>query len=219
MEREIIVQGSAEVRVPPDRAYVFVTIDADAGSRDDAYAKATTSANAVDDVLRLYASAIERTVTDTLSVQPLTRWRKGESVRTGWRASRRSTVEVVAFERLGELLADLAPLAILAGPQWVVDRTNPAYVEVRSAAAADARARAEAYAAALDLRISGVAWVAEPGLRLGSGQGNVFGSRMAMAQPDAMGYGGAEDEIIDVEPEDTVIDATVEVGFAIAAND
>lgn len=213
------MQGSAEVRVAPDRAFIYVTVDADGGSRDDAYAKATTSANGVDQVLQQHADAIDRTVTAALSVQPLTRWKKGESVRTGWRASRRSTVEVTGFERLGELLAALTSWATLAGPTWQVDDTNPAYIEVRRAAAAQARSRAEAYAAGLGVAIGAVAWISEPGLRPTEPAGGFAPqsrAMFAMADPGAARGGmSGDEEVIDVSPQDSIISAAIEVGFSI----
>ena len=216
MEREIIVQGSAEVRVQPDRALVHVTIDADGSTRDDAYGAATQAAQAVDRVLAAHQSDIDRIVTAVLSVQPLTRWKRGESVRTGWRASRRTMVEVTGFEGLGVLLAELAPLAMLVGPEWHVDDTNEAYTDARRAAASDARRRAEAYARGLSVGLGSVAWMSEPGLRQ-AGAGAPLGRAMPMAfaAQAAPARGGAEDEVIDVSPEDSVIQATIEVAFSL----
>src|SRR4051812_30751953 len=44
---------------------------------------------------------------------------------------------------------------------------TPAYPRARRAAAADARRRADDYVQALGLAVAGIAWVAEPGLRVG----------------------------------------------------
>jgi uncharacterized protein YggE len=216
MEREIIVQGTAEVRVQPDRALVHVTIDADGPSRDEAYTAATQAARAVDEVLAAHAPEIDRTTTAVLSVQPLTRWKRGESVRTGWRASRRTIVEVTGFEGLGTLLAELAPSAMIVGPEWRVDDTNDAYTAARQAAAADARRRAEAYAEGLGVRLGSVSWMSEPGLRQSEA-----GAPMARAMPMAFAAGAAtrggsaEDEVIDVSPEDSIIQAAIEVAFSL----
>ena len=155
----------------PDRALVRVTIEADGAARDDAYREAARLAGQVDAALAHRQAAVDRTITTSLVVHPKTRWKKGESVRTGWRASRTSVVEVVDFSVLGDLLAELAAAgAAVDGPTWQLDPTNPVHHEVRRLAAADARTRADAYAAALGLRVTGVAWVAEPGLRQPGGQ-------------------------------------------------
>lgn len=217
MEREVIVKGSAEVRIPPDRALVHVTLDADGGSRDDAYRAAARTAAAVDAAFEQHAAETDRVVTTALAVQPLTRWRKGELIRTGWRATRRSTVEVVAFEGLGALLADLvAAGATLAGPEWVVDDTNDAIDRVRVLAAEDARRRAEAYVAGLGIGLGEVRWVAEPGLRTSGGDQPVLRMAPMAAGGGARAFAAEEEPVIEVEPADTVIAASVEVAFGFA---
>ena len=218
MEREVVVRGAAEVRIPPDRAVVHVTLDADGSSRDDAYRTAARTAAAVDAALEQHQGEIDRIVTAALAVQPLTRWRKGEIVRTGWRATRRSTVEVVVFDGLGALLADLvAAGATLAGPQWVVDDTNDAVDRVRTLAAQDARRRAEAYVAGLGVGLGPLRWVAEPGLRIsGSEVPTVRMAPMAAAAGGARAFAAEEEPVIEVEPADSVIAASVEVSFALA---
>jgi uncharacterized protein YggE len=216
MDTEIVVRGSAQVLVLPDRAVVRVEVDGDGGSRDEAYRQAAPLAQRVDDVVEAHRDGIARLVTAALTVQPRTRWRRGESVRTGWRAARTSVLEVTDFARLGDLFAGLVGAGgAVAGPFWSVDATNPAYGEARRLAAEDARRRAEAYAGALGLRVTGVAWVAEPGLRAGHpDHGGPAVRSLAMA--GAAEVGG--EDVIDVSPDELPIDAAVEVGFAFAAD-
>ena len=210
------MKGTAEGRVTPDRALVYLTIDADGGSREDAYAAAAQTATAVDGVLATHAPAIERTVTAALMVQPRTRWKRGESVRTGWRAARTSVVEVTSFERLGEMLAELAAAgATIAGPDWKVDDDNDGYREVRMAAAADARRRAEAYAAGLNVPLGAPRWLSEPGLRLTGTSTEYFAAPAQAMRALSAGPEMAEPDVIDVSPEDVIIHAAVEVSFAL----
>lgn len=213
MERSIIVRGSAEVRVRPDRALVLLTLDADASSRDDAYRTAAQRASAIDAVLDDHAGETERVVTAALTVQPLTRWRKGEVVRTGWRASRRSEVEVTGFEGLGLLLSELTGAgAAIDGPTWQVDDTNEAYDRVRRLAAQDARRRAEAYASGLGVTLGAIDWMSEPGLRSSSAEPV---HRMMAVAAGARMAGAPEDEvIIEVTPADSVIEADIEASFS-----
>lgn len=216
MEREILVEGAAEVRVPPDRAIVHATVDADGPDRDEAYRAAAAAAADVDAVLADHAAAIDRTTTAALLVQPLTRWRDGESLRTGWRATRQTALEVTDFERFGELLAALAAAeAALAGPTWRVDAANPAHHRVRREAAADARRRAVAYADGIGLAVGTVLWMAEPGLRAPEdgrpGRGAELMAAMAVPMaPDA--------PTIDVAPDELTIRAAVEVAFALVGS-
>jgi uncharacterized protein len=217
MEREVIVRGTAEVRVRPDRAIVHATLDADGGSRDDAYRAAARTATAVDAALEHHAAATDRVVTSALAVQPLTRWRKGELIRTGWRASRRSTIDVVGFESLGALIADLVGAdATISGPEWVVDDGNEAIDRVRALAAADARRRADAYASGLGVALGEIRWIAEPGLRLSGGEPPVRAMFAAAQGGAARMAADVEEPIIEVEPADSLIETSVEVAFALA---
>ena len=217
MEREIVVRGVGHVRALPDRASVRVVIDGEAAERESAFAAAADVAGAVDQVLAETRDAIGRVVTAALVVQPKTRWKKGESVRTGWSASRTSVVEVLDLDELGGLLARLAAAGgALYGPSWGLDAGHAGYGEARRRAAADARTRAEAYAEALGVALGPVAWVAEPGLRpAGAESWHGAAPEMAVAAASS-GVGGGE-ETIDVTPQEMTIVASVEVGFAIGA--
>ncbi|HEX8803162.1 MAG TPA: SIMPL domain-containing protein, partial [Acidimicrobiales bacterium] len=145
MDPEILVRGTGQARVLPDRALVRVTVDGEGGSREEAYRQAEGLAAQVDRVVAAHAGAVDRTVTTALSVQPKTRWRRGESVRTGWRASRTTSLDVTDFARLGDLFADLVGAGgAVAGPYWQVDPDNAVYDEARRRAGADARRRADA---------------------------------------------------------------------------
>lgn len=217
METEILVSGTAVLRVLPDRAVLRVEVDGEGQTRDQAYGQAAPLAAAVDEVLERHRGPIERVVTASLMVHPKTRWKRGQSIRTGWRASRVTIVEVVDFTVLGDLLAELAAAGgAVDGPNWVLDADNPVHVEARRQAAADARQRADAYAEALGLQVVAVAWVAEPGLRRGSGGG--FGDDgVAFARAAAAPAGGGFDETISVTPDELPVNCKVEVGFTFGA--
>ena len=85
---------------------------------------------------------------------------------------------------------------------------------MRGLAAADARRRADAYAAALGLRVTGIAWVAEPGLRRPVRQRRLHAhGRHEVASAGRAG----EPEVIDVTPDEITVDAAVDVAFTFAA--
>jgi uncharacterized protein YggE len=212
MAAEIIVTGRAEVRVSPDVARVRMDIYAEGESREIAYAAAAALSTAVDEVLEARQDLLGSVTGTAMVVQPKTRWRKGESVRTGCRAARATTVEVQALDELGGLLAEFAQAgASVAGPWWDVDADNPAYSQARVAAAADARARAAAYAEGLALTVGSVVWVSEPGLRRG---GDGWSGELVEQTARA---GGHPDELqeatIAVAPAELTVSATVEVAF------
>lgn len=212
-QSEIIVRGSGEARTLPDRATIRVAVEGEGPDRDHAYQEAARQAKRVDEVVAEYAEAIGRVVTAALVVHPKTRWRRGESVKTGWRATRTTVVEVSEFTQLGEMIAALVgPGGEVSGPAWQIDPKNAAYGDARALAAEDARRRADVYAAALGLQVTGISWVAEPGLRAaqpsGYGQGlPAPGVAMAGAA------GSAGDDVIDVTPDEITVDARIEVGF------
>jgi uncharacterized protein YggE len=200
----------------PDLASVRVGVDGDGQSRDEAYQAASATAAAVDGVLGEFAAAIDRVTTAALSVQPKTRWRKGETHRTGWQALRLSVVEISDTSRVGELLSALAGAgANISGLSWAVAPANESYALARRRAGSDARARAEQYAEALGVGLGPVAWAAEPGLRSSTGHVDWMS---AAAGGRAMSARAGE-EPIEVAPEEITIQAALEVAFQLRPED
>lgn len=211
MERVILVRGEGEARALPDRALLSLAVDGDGSSREEAYEEAARLTTEIDAVLAAESEALGRVTTTALMVQPRTRWRKGEAVRTGWQACRTSTVEITALERLGELLARFAAAgAAIAGPSWELDADHEAHGRARHEAAADARRRAQDYAVGLDVQLGPVAWVAEPGLRLGGSEGTSH-----LRTKSLIAGAGVAEEPIEVAPEEITVRAAVEVGFTL----
>ncbi len=135
-------------------------------------------------------------------------------MRTGWTASRTSVLEVRALERLSDLLGQLATSgAAISDLSWELDAANEAHD--RGAQPAPVRMPAvepSGTPPALGIKLGGIVWVAEPGLRIG---GDNFPAGVALAAaPRAMA--AAPGPSIDVTPEEITLTAGVEVGFAIA---
>jgi hypothetical protein len=211
MEREIVVRGEAEVRAMPDRATFRVVVDGEGASRDEAFELASRDAAAVDAVLRDEEASLDRVVTTSVVVQPKNRVRKGEAVRTGWIASRTAKVEITALDRVGAISAQLAHAgAALYGPEWELDQNHDAYGLARAQAGENARLRASQYALALGIELGEVAWVAEPGLR----RADPFPVAGTARAAYAASAGGAS-EPMDIVPEEIIVRASLEVGFAI----
>ncbi len=213
MEREIVVRGQSEVPAVPDRAVVGLLVDGDGASREEAYGTTARAAATVDEILAGESGSLSRVTTTALVVQPRTRWRKGESVRSGWRATRTTRIEINVLDRVGEILSLLAGAgATLSDLSWDLDAGNEAYDRARRQAAEDARRRASQYAEALGLSISGVAWVAEPGVRPAPPlQPRMHAMAAGAAGPDM------PEEPIGVAPGEMVVRAVVDVGFAISS--
>jgi uncharacterized protein len=215
VDRELIVRGVGEVRAMPDLASVRVGVDGQGHSREEAYQTASTTAVAVDGVLADFETAIDRVITAALAVEPKTRWRKGETQRTGWQAFRISVVEIKETARVGELLNALAGAgASISGLSWMVAPANESFALARRRAGEDAQARAQQYAQALGIKLGPVAWACEPGLR-GTGQ---TGWMSAAAAGGAVSSGAAE-EAMDVAPEEVTIGAALEVAYRLLPDD
>ncbi len=214
MEREIVVRGTGEARALPDLASLRVEVTADHKTQEEAHDARTKLAASVDEVLSRHADAIARTTIASLLVQPRTRWHRGEDIRSGWRASRTSFVDVVTLDALGEIMAGLVDAgAAVQGPQWSMAPTNPAYDQARAAAAEDARRRAQSYATALGLSVGPVAWVAEPGLRRDHGPPVPLEAGVAPMAAAVVPPGDTEPER--VTPAELTVRVDVEVGFTI----
>jgi uncharacterized protein YggE len=195
----------------PDLASLNVGVDGEGLSREEAYQHASISAEAVDSVLAAFEPAIDRVTTAALAVQPKTRWRKGESQRTGWQAFRVSVVEINDTSRVGELLNALAGAGgSISGLSWMVAPANEAFALARRRAGEDARSRAEQYAEALNVKLGPVAWAAEPGLR-SIGQVDMMAARAGAFAASAR----AAEETINANPEEVTIRAVLEVGYRI----
>jgi uncharacterized protein YggE len=199
----------------PDLASIRLAVDGESQTREDAYRLASTTAAAVDGVLANFEAAIDRVITTALNVQPKTRWRKGESQRTGWQASRTSVVEIKDTSRVAELLNALAGAgASIDELSWMVAPANESFALARQRAGADATARAEQYAQALGIKLGPVAWAAEPGLRT-TDHGDWRSASLAAGMP----RGGAAEEPITVNPEEVTVRADLEVGYRILTDD
>jgi hypothetical protein len=213
MEREIVVRGTGEARALPDQASLRVEVTADHKTQDEAYDLRTKLAARVDHVLSRHANAIARATIASLVVQPRTRWHRGEDIRTGWRASRTSFVDVIVLDALGDIMAGLVEAgAAVQGPQWSMAPWNPAYDQARRSAAEDARRRADSYAGALGLSLGPVGWVAEPGLRREPRPLRAEAEGAPMAAPRVLA--AATDSEV-VTPSEMTVSVDVDVGFSI----
>lgn len=161
-------------------------------------------------ILAAAGPALGAVSASAVGVHPTSRWRKGEDQRTGWSASRRTTVEVLDLTVVGELIAQptAAGATRVSGPFWAISPDTPAHALARTCAAQNARERAHAYADGLDLKVGRVVGVAEPGLRHG-GEDHGFGDGV-----EAMSSSADADAPLDVTPAEQTVRAQVEVAFA-----
>ena len=104
-------------------------------------------------------------LTSAVEVADEIEYRDGAPLVRGQRATLQVDVRVRNLLVLGRLLREAADRgrAQIRATRWIVDGGNPARSLARGAAAADARRRAEAYAAGLGVRLGAVVEVVEHG--------------------------------------------------------
>lgn len=208
---ELVVRGEAERPVEPERATVWLTVWG-AGARPSAAMDALAPrAAALDGVLDDRSAAIATRTTAALTLHELFDHRNGRTVTTGFEAQRTTSVDVVDLGAVAGLLraaVDVAE-ARVRGPAWSIGADHPVHREVRVAAATDARRRAEAYAAGLDVAVGGVEWIRDADMERGDGMPRMRGFAASPAAP--MGPGAP----VNVDSGQIIVHAAVEVAFRL----
>jgi uncharacterized protein YggE len=156
------------------------------------------------DVLDSFDIERPQRLTESVSVSPREEYDdRGQATQAGFVALNRLLISSADLARAGELIAEAVERAgsRVEGPWWRVAASNDAWERARREAVLDARRRAEAYAAALDLQLGAVVEVAEPTVRTGAAIG--YSTTFAP-------LGGLE-----VESGDFGVSAAVDVTFAL----
>ena len=159
----ITVRGHGTSSTQPDEVAVGLTVDAVRPRAAEAFAEASRLAQAAADLCEELGVPAARRTTSRISLGE-----HGEHTSTGWqhrgyRAVSRIAVRLDDAELASRLVSEAAERveARIDGPTWSVAHDNPAHAEARRLAAADARSKAEEYAAALGARIGAIASVVE----------------------------------------------------------
>ncbi|MGN6607268.1 MAG: SIMPL domain-containing protein [Jatrophihabitans sp.] len=200
----IVVTGSAEREVAPDRFVVSGQVSVRAGDRAAAHAALAQRFTALDQaVLALGADDIE------VRRSAISSW--GEPGRLQrWTADRRLTLLCHDVERVTEVVATFGRVADVAmdGPHWSVDPRHPALAEVQAEAVRDARARAAGYALALGGELGRLVELRDHG-------GGGVPVRAAMAFRAKGGGEPAGLETLDLSPEPQLLTAHVETRWTL----
>ena len=163
----VTVRGQAQQEVPPDLATVSFTVHSAGDSAEPTRAELAEASGRIRDLLSQHASAIERSSTSGLHVAPVFSRRSVTKI-TGYRGSFSTQVVIHDFDALSRIVFALTPLpnGQIDGPWWSLLPDNAAYRTVRLEAIADARRRADDYAAAFGSSVVDLAEVSdlEPGL-------------------------------------------------------
>lgn len=207
----VLVTGTARRFVAPDRAVLGLAVSVVAPDAALALDRAAERLARLTEVLDVAGVAPADRTTDAVSVGEERDWRDGTSVLLGHRATSGVTVTVRDLDGVGRLLraavgdaqADVRQLA------WQVDASHPARTELLGEAALDARRRAAAYAAALDLRLGPVELISERPI-VAAPDGPV--PRMALAMKATMDGPGPD---MNVDAGRIELSAQVDVRFGL----
>jgi uncharacterized protein YggE len=201
----VTVRGQAELRGPADLATLSCSLHASGGSADAVRTQLATGSQAVAELLGQFGSALERHSTSGLHVSPEFHRRAPGRI-TGYRGTFSTTMVVADFDALSPLIMGLSrlPDSQLDGPWWSLRPDNPMFREVRLAAIADARRRADDYAAAFGATVAELVEVSD----LDGG----FGGRAMRAMAMEM---AADDGTFAFEPEEQTVTGQVTVRFTV----
>ena len=215
----LAVRGESVLEVDPEIARIEVSVAAVDRDRAKTLKLLNERAVAIDKVLAGFPDAIEKTETSGIRVNPQLTGRGARDQAPRYHGAVYQTVTVHGFDRLGELLAQLADQerTEVGGPWWELRPGSPVYARVRVCAVHDAVRRARDYAAALGSDLTGLLELADVRLLSDSrGQGETLVARSAAAPlPHRVRAAAPEEFSMDLIPAKQVVRATVEARFTI----
>lgn len=202
----VTVRGEAQLEGPPDLATLTLTLHASGDSAERTRSQLAKGSTAVAQLLQRFEDAIERSSTSGLHVSPVFNRRTPGKI-TGYQGTFTSQIVVADLESLSPLVLELTalPNSQIDGPWWSLRPDNSMFREARIAAIADARRRADDYAAAFDTTVASLVEVSD----LDSGFAGVREMRtFAMAK-------GGDDVAFDFEPAVQTVSGHVTVRFGL----
>lgn len=218
------VRGEALLEVDPEIATLRVFTTSRDKDREKAMANLERRAAELQALLDRFGDAVESRETGSVRVTPYFKDGRPSEKIVGYDASMSTTVEVVDFSRLGDLVSDLgtSELTSVGGPWWSLRVGSDHYRQARVAAAKEAVKRAREYAEALGSTLSGLIELADVGL-LAEARPVDFGMTppppgAPMPVAAAMAPGGVRPTpAIDFSPARQVVQARVEARFTMTA--
>jgi len=207
----VAVRGEAQLEVPPDLATLSFTVHSAGDSADRTRAELANASGRIRELLESHGGAIERSSTSGLHVAPIFSARSGTKI-TGYRGSFSTSIVVHDFDALSDLVFAITPLpnSQIDGPWWSLRRDNPAYRTVRMDAIADARRRADDYAAAFGASVADLVEVSDV-------EAHFAGGREMRAF--AMAKGEADEATFEFAPAIQTVSGQVTVRFTITSPD
>jgi uncharacterized protein len=202
----VSVRGEAQLEGPPDLVTLVMTLHASGESAERTRSQLALGSTAVAQLLQRFEAALERSSTSGLHVSPIFNRRSPTKI-TGYRGTFTSQIVLADFESLSPLVLELSALpdSQIDGPWWSLRPDNQMFRDARLAAIADARRRADDYAAAFGTTVADLVEVSD----LNTGFAGVHEMRaFAMAR-------GGEDAAFEFEPATQTVSGQVTVRFSL----
>jgi uncharacterized protein YggE len=202
----VTVRGEAQLEGPPDLATLALTLHASGDSAERTRSQLAEGSAAVTQLLQRFEAALERSSTSGLHVSPVFNRRSPAKI-TGYQGTFTTQIVVADFDSLSPLVLALTalPNSQIDGPWWSLRPDNQMFRDARLAAIADARRRADDYAAAFGTTLAYLVEVSDTN----AGFGGVREMRaFAMAK-------GADDASFEFEPAVQTVSGQVTVRFSL----
>jgi uncharacterized protein len=202
----VTVRGEAQLEGPPDLATLAFTLHASGDSVERTRSQLAEGSTAVMQLLQQFEAALERSSTSGLHVSPVFNRRSPARI-TGYQGTFTTQIVVADFDSLSPLVLALTalPNSQIDGPWWSLRPDNQMFRDARLAAIADARRRADDYAAAFGTTLADLVEVSDTN----AGFGGVREMRaFAMAK-------GADDVSFEFEPAVQTVSGQVTVRFSL----
>jgi demethylmenaquinone methyltransferase/2-methoxy-6-polyprenyl-1,4-benzoquinol methylase len=160
----VMVVGSASVRIAPDEAFVFLTLTKTEPAAGAALTDVASRGDALAALLDELAVPQDDRSTTGITVNEEFDHTKDGRRALGYRATTTLSIRLADMKLIGTVVMRCTEEldARIVGPSWRVSPDNPAWLDAASRAAANARAKAAAYAAGLDLKLGALLALAEP---------------------------------------------------------
>lgn len=206
----VTVRGEAQAEVAPDLATFSFTVHAAGDSPERTRSELADASGRVARLVGEFGAAVERSSSSGLHLAPVFN-RKSATKITGYRGTWSTQVVLNDFTALSDLVLRLATVvdSQVDGPWWSLRPDNPMHRQVRLDAIADARVRADDYAAAFGSRVVDLVEVSD--LESYGGGRPMFAMRA--------GSMAADESPFEFEPEQQTVSGQVTVRFTIVRPD
>jgi uncharacterized protein YggE len=165
--RTIAVTGTGEAHAKPDMAIINSGVVTEAPTAREALAKNNTAMAAIIETLKKSGISEDDIQTSNFSVSPQYPQYQPEQQRapriSGYQVSNQVTVRVKDLAKLGGILDTLVQVGAnqINGISFDIDEPKPIQNEARKLAVSDARAKAELYATAANVKLGRVLQISE----------------------------------------------------------